>query len=310
MATQSDKRILVVEDDLAVREVIVEGLREAGYILEVAGDAQEAQRKISAFAPHLVLTDHDMPGLTGLQLLKELRSQQNYVTVIFVSGRSDTEVVVQALKAGADDYIRKPFRFNELLARIEVSLRNNDIHRELLEANEKLKDLVDRDYLTGLYNMRSMYERIDFELKRARRFKRPIAAVMMDMDHFKTVNDNHDHLFGSFVLKEVGRLTQECMREIDFAARYGGDEFLMILTEVKSGGSEIFCERIRNRVSQHLFKDGKDEIRLTVSLGFAITTGVNNVDARRLVREADHNLYKAKDNGRNCFYGVNLDSLA
>src|SRR5690606_6990560 len=111
------------------------------------------------------------------------------------------------------------------------ALRTNEVYRELLEANSKLQEMVDHDHLTGLFNMRSMYDKIEIEIKRATRHQRQIACVMMDMDHFKSVNDNHDHLFGSFVLKTVGQLIKNSMREVDFAARYGGDEFLIVLTE-------------------------------------------------------------------------------
>src|SRR5690606_9490426 len=192
--------------------------------------------------PHLVITDHDMPELNGLEMLKQLRLEQNYVTVIFMSGRTDSQLVAHAIRTGADDFIRKPFRFDEFIARVESALRNNDIHKELREANIKLQEMVERDYLTGLFNMRSMYERIEFELKRAKRFKRNVSAVMLDMDHFKTVNDTNDHLFGSFVLKEVGEIIRSTIREVDFAARYGGDEFLIVLTETNENGTRIFCE--------------------------------------------------------------------
>ena len=301
------KRILVVEDDDNIREVVTTALTDAGFEAEAAQDADSALRKVVKFNPNLIITDHDMPGMTGLDFLKELRQKKNYVAVIFMSGRGDNDLIVNALRSGADDYVRKPFRINELIARVDASLRTHELHRELMDANSKLQQLVDRDYLTGLFNMRSIYEKIDLELARARRYDRRISAIMLDMDHFKSVNDDHDHLFGSFVLKEVGRLITSTMREIDFAARYGGDEFLIVLTEVKNKeGTEIFCDRLRTKIEGHLFKDGKDEIKLTVSIGYAVTSG-NSLDARKLVREADHNLYKAKEAGRNRFHGVEID---
>ncbi|MGE0762150.1 MAG: diguanylate cyclase [Bdellovibrionales bacterium] len=303
MTTQSgsatQRRILVVEDDPTIMNLIKQALDEAGYQTATASSAAEAIHLMRSYKPNLVLTDQDMPGLTGLEMLRELRHQLNYVALIFVSGRSDAPLVAQALRAGADDYIRKPFRFEELLARVEACLRTHDLHHELLDANQKLQEMVERDHLTGLFNMRSMYDRIDGELKRAQRFGRQLACVMIDMDHFKKVNDGHDHLFGSFVLKEAGHLIQKTMRDSDFAARYGGDEFLVVLTDTDGKGAKVFCERMREKVQQHTFDDGKSQMKLTMSLGCAVSKLNQAVDARQLVRAADHALYRAKEAGRN-----------
>ncbi|MCC7404079.1 MAG: diguanylate cyclase [Bdellovibrionales bacterium] len=295
----SKKKILVVEDDQPVLEVVNEALIQAGFETAVATSAHEAFAKIGEFQPDLVLSDHDMPHMTGLDMLSQLRKNENYVSVIFISGRSDLRTVCEALEIGADDYIRKPFRFEELIARIRNCLRTKEVHVQLRRANEKLQEMVDRDYLTGLYNMRTMYERIDFELARARRYSRQVAAVMIDMDHFKTVNDQNDHLFGSFVLGEMGKILAQNVRGTDLAARYGGDEFLVILTEVDRDGAKVFCERLRARIESHVFASERSQIRLTISLGYALTGGENSIDARTLVRSADHALYQAKEQGRN-----------
>ncbi len=297
------KKILIVEDDPQSLRILSSALLQAGYEIQSAISAQEALFEVNRFKPHLVLTDQDMPGITGIEMLRELRLQKNYVTVIFISGQTDPELIAQALRAGADDYIRKPFNVEELLARIETTLRTNELHKELFEANERLQEMVEADYLTGLFNMRSMYEKIDYELKRAKRFKRSISCVMLDMDHFKRVNDTNDHLFGSFVLKEVGKVIQATMREIDFAARYGGDEFLVVLTEADGKGAEAFCERLRKNIENEVFTDGENSIKLTVSLGYSVYKGGDEIDARALVRKADHALYEAKARGRNQFYG-------
>jgi two-component system cell cycle response regulator len=299
LVENSVKRILIVEDDTSIIDILSESLNLEGYEIQKVLSASEALEAAKAFQPHLVLTDNDMPEMSGLDMLRELRRQKNYVTVIFVSGRTDTNFVVEALRAGADDYIRKPFRINELLARVEAALRTNEVHRELLEANLKLQDLVDHDHLTGLLNMRSMYEKIEVEIKRAKRFKRQMACVMMDMDHFKSVNDNHDHLFGSFVLKSVGHIIKNTMREVDFAARYGGDEFLIVLTETSKEGAGVFCERLRKTIAERMITDGKDSIQLTASMGYAVGGDGYDFDARTLVRFADQGLYKSKESGRN-----------
>ena len=293
------KRILIVEDNVATITVLREALLTESYIVETAVSASQALGLISNFQPHLVITDNDMDEMSGLEMLKLLRAQQNYVTVIFVSGRTDSPFVSEALRAGADDYIRKPFRIDEFLARVAVALRVNDVHKDLLAANQRLKEMVEHDELTGLFNMRSMYDRIDIEIKRAQRFGRKVACVMLDMDRFKAVNDQHDHLFGSFVLREVGQLIKKNMREVDFAARYGGDEFLIVLTETSLDGAKNFSERMRRAVESHEFVLNADCIRLTCSLGYALGGAGDGRDARNMVREADHALYKAKNTGRN-----------
>ncbi len=293
------KRILLVEDDGAILAILEEALRQEKYEVRTSTSAVEAMELVKSFHPHIVLTDNDMPEKTGIEMLRELRQLQNYVTVIFISGRTDSQFVVEALKTGADDYIRKPFRMNELLARIEAALRANDVHRELLEANSRLQDMIDHDDLTGLLNMRSIYDKIDVEIKRALRFGRYVSCVMLDMDKFKSVNDEHDHLFGSFVLKEIGAIVRHCLREVDFAARYGGDEFLIVLTETSREGAKVFTERLRKAVAERDFVLNRDSIRLTCSMGFSISGTDDPRDARALVRAADHALYKAKQDGRN-----------
>jgi two-component system cell cycle response regulator len=297
--TDKSTKILVVDDEDDILTILHDALTQQGYQVAKAINANEAFSLVGKFEPDLVLTDHDMPGFSGLEMLKELREQHNYTAVMFVSARGEPNLVAQALREGADDYVRKPFRLEELFARVEATLRVHALHKELKEANRKLQGEVDRDYLTELYNMRTMYDRIEFELKRAKRFGRPVACVMMDMDHFKSVNDFNDHLFGSFVLKEVGVLIKSNMREIDFAARYGGDEFLLVLTETHTIGVKIFCDRLCEAIAGHEFDNGVNKMNLTASMGFAMTDGQEGLSAKELVRRADHALYEAKDKGRN-----------
>lgn len=294
-----DKKILIVEDDPSTQEVISESLKMAGAIVETASNAKDALEKVRFWKPQLVISDHDMPGMNGRDMLHELRDNKNYVTVIIVSGRTDTDTVVDCLMTGADDYIKKPFRTEEFLARVDVSLRHNEAHRELFQSNQKLNEMVDLDYLTGLYNMRSIYDKIDYEIKRTKRYSRSMACIMIDMDHFKNVNDDNDHLFGSFVLQEMGKIIQENIREVDFAARYGGDEFLIVLCEITPEDAHNFCERLRDKISKYKFSNGESTASLTVSIGYSTLTHNEDVDSKGLVKQADHALYRAKKQGRN-----------
>lgn len=170
---------------------------------------------------------------------------------------------------------------------------------------EKAEKLIDIDDLTGLYNMRSMYGKLEGELARGRRFGHSTAVVMMDMDHFKNVNDSNDHLFGSFVLAEVGRLMKRQVREVDFAARYGGDEFIVILPQTGQQGVEAFCERVRTKIEGYLFKNEHYQIKLTASFGYALCDpGAKELSSKILMRVADFALYGAKNGGRNRVCGI------
>lgn len=298
MSPLVSKRILVVEDDDSIAELIVNSLRKEGYHVERASSSEQALSILATFKPDLILTDNEMSGMTGIEMLHDLRRREDYVSVIFVSGNSDSQLIVDSIKSGADDYIRKPFRVAELLARVEASLRTHELHRDLLEANRKLQSLVEHDDLTGLFNMRRMFEKIDVELKRARRFSRTTSCVMLDIDNFKKVNDSADHLFGSFVIRELGRIISRSIREVDMAARYGGDEFLVVLPETDFAGTQTFCDRLLETVRKFEFNDSRNATFLSISVGFVSHTGRSKLDPKELVRMADHCLYKAKEQGR------------
>jgi two-component system cell cycle response regulator len=293
------RKILVVDDDVDNRILVSKALTWEGYTVDSACSGEEALEKLADQIPHLVLLDVNMPGISGLETLRRLRGNPDYVSVMLVTAQSGTEDVIRGLDAGADDYIRKPFHPTELLARVRAQLRIKDLNDQLKLANRRLQDLVDHDDLTGLFNMRHLYEKLEMELARGRRFSRPVGVVMMDMDHFKQVNDHHDHLFGSHVLAEVGKLIRENIRQVDFAARYGGDEFLIVLCETSLEGAQRFAERLRSVIANYEFTSDGHSMKLTASLGLAVTHGDSQVDARTLVRAADHALYEAKTAGKN-----------
>lgn len=296
-----DRLILVVDDDVDNLKLVSVALQHEGYRTEEAESGEEALAKLKSIRPDLILLDINMPGISGLETLRHLRMREDYVSVIFVTARSDADDIILGLDSGANDYICKPYDPYVLLARVRAQLRIKDLNDQLAVANRKLQELVDIDDLTGLFNMRSMYDRLDKEIYRARRYGRGVCAIMMDMDEFKTVNDNNDHLFGSFVLTEVGRLIADTIRQVDFAARYGGDEFLMVLTETNEDGARAFSERIRAKIESRLFSKDGAKMHLTASIGISCTFGSEEaIDGRTLVRQADNALYEAKRAGKNC----------
>ena len=297
----ADRLVLTVDDDQDNLTLVARTLEHEGYKVRTASSGEQALGILQTTQPDLILLDINMSGISGLETLARLRAKDLYTSVIFVSARSETEDIVKGLDSGADDYVCKPFDPHELLARVRSQLRTKDLNDRLRAANKRLEELVDIDDLTGLYNMRSIYQKLENELRRAKRNERACAVVMMDMDHFKQVNDLHDHLFGSYVLAEVGKIIHQSIRAIDFAARYGGDEFLIALSETTLEGASQFCERLRSTIAATTFAKDGNSMKLTASLGVAaVEPAAMEIDARGLVRCADRSLYEAKRGGKNC----------
>ncbi len=297
------RKILVIDDDPNGIDVILEPLKWEGYNAVGVHTLEEGLRVIDSWMPLIIVVDFKDKDMR-IRAIAKVREIRPFASLLLLSDESTTESIILGLDSGADDYIVKPFVPLELLARIRTHLRIRDLQEQLMYANEKLKELADTDDLTGLLNMRSLYQKLEFELQRARRFGRQVCVIMFDMDHFKSVNDGHDHLFGSYVISEMGKIVRANTRNIDIPARYGGDEFLIVLTEVNFEGALFYCERLRKSVEGTTFRSGDDVIQLTISVGFAVTDPYENISPKELVRRADHSLYEAKENGRNkvCFY--------
>ncbi len=303
-------KILIVDDDKSSLTIVREALSREGYTIQTCDDGQEALKALETFAPHLVLLDVNMPKINGLEALKTIRKMPEHISCMFVSGQSDINDIIKGLDAGADDYICKPYNVLELMARVRAQLRIKSLQDQLADANARLNELVVIDDLTGLHNMRNLYDRLEREISRSRRNLKSVAVIMMDMDYFKNVNDTNDHLFGSFVLTEVGKIIKRTVRKIDHAARYGGDEFIVILSEVPLHGAISFSERLRKGIEESLFKNGSSQMKLTCSVGFAITSVGKEVNAIDLVKTADKALYEAKRSGRNCvcYYDLSIEN--
>jgi len=303
----SEYRILIADDDPEVTKLMWMILDMEGYSIDSAYSGAEALKKLDEWEPHLVLLDVNMPELSGLDTIIEVRKRADYVPVIFVSGNSETEDVIKGLSAGGDDYICKPFNPHELIARVKTQLRIKDLTDQLGEANKKLQALIEIDDLTGLYNMRNAYQKIDLEISRCKRFKKGIGAIMLDMDKFKRVNDDHDHLFGSFVLKEVGGIIRDSIRDVDMGTRYGGDEFMIILSATTYEGAQAFCERLRKKIESYKFDNGDHQMDLTTSIGLAVGyPDQYDLSSKSLLQWADKALYESKETGRNKVGSVEL----
>lgn len=298
----------MIDEDPETLELLLEPLRWEGYDVRGLNDPSQAADFMNSWKPQLIIVDPDFSGGNGLEYLNSLQGNLGSTGLIVVSSNKATDRITECLDLGASDYIISPFVPLEFLARVRTQLRFLDAKEELLEANLKLQELVEIDDLTGLFNMRSIFQKLEFEMERGKRFKRPVTVVMVDMDKFKMVNDGHDHLFGSYVLSEVGKIIRSATRSVDIPARYGGDEFLIVLSETPLAGIETFCERLRKRIEQMTFTQGQDSINLTLSIGYASTTDEEDLAPKELVRRADMALYEAKRRGRNQVVSYNSDT--
>jgi two-component system, cell cycle response regulator len=300
-------RILVVDDVPDNVDILEARLTSRGYRVESATNGEEALDKVRESPPHLMLLDVMMPLLDGFEVSRRIKSDDTlpFIPIILVTARGTSDDVVEGLEAGADDYIAKPYNFQELEARVRAMLRIKRLQDELDEkarelelANQRLRKLSITDGLTELFNHRHVHELLQEEFDRSRRTHEPVAVVMMDLDHFKNVNDTHGHPTGDLILYETAQILRETAREIDMPGRYGGEEFIVILPNTQEPAAARFAERVRGGIKEHVFRDGSKEVRMTVSCGAASfpAPGIDSPEA--LLKAADQALYEAKRTGR------------
>lgn len=292
-------KILVVDDNPDNVDLLTQYLSGLDYEVIPAYDGQEALLSADREDIDLILLDVMLPGMSGFDVCRRLKAQEgtNFIPIVLVTVRDDTRSKLEGFAAGADDYITKPFDIEELSARVKSLLRIKTLQDQLRDANANLAEMSVTDGLTGIYNHRHFIERLESETARAMRYQRPLAVIMLDVDHFKQVNDRHGHLFGDFVLVKLGKLMGTIARAGDLVARYGGEEFVVLVTE--TDGAAMLAERIRRGVEQADFThDGHQaDIRLSAGVCQALPGSVENGNG--LLRIADEALYEAKQLGRN-----------
>ncbi|MFY2561422.1 diguanylate cyclase [Corallococcus terminator] len=318
----SGRTVLIVDDDPAHVAHVREGLAPRGYVFKEAHDGTQALSAIREARPDLILMDVEMPGLGGVEVCRIIKANSGeegfgFIPVILMTARQAAGKV-EGLELGADDYLVKPFDMLELSARVKSMLRLKALQDALVEKNRELdkanKELARRreellalsrtDALTGLFNRRCFEERLTDEFARSRRYQSPLSLVMLDIDHFKRINDTFGHPFGDQVLKAVAQTTRSRLREVDVLARYGGEEFIALLPETGTADALKVCERVREAIAglrvEHVSVDGKrQEVRLTASLGVATVPSADLESSEALLRAADAGLYAAKGAGRN-----------
>jgi two-component system, cell cycle response regulator len=296
------KRVLIAEDDPVSCHLLKSFLHKWNYDVSVATDGTAALRILDGEdTPRLAVLDWMMPGIEGPQICQRIRERKNrpYVYVLLLTARSEKQDLLRGLEMGADDYLTKPFDSEELRARLLVGERILNLQDDLIAAREQLLFRATHDLLTGVFNRGSVMDALRNELSRHGREGRSFGVILVDIDHFKNVNDTYGHLCGDEVLQTVARRMKECVRPYDTVGRYGGEEFLIIAAAADATGTMALAERIRAVVESKPIVTQAGEVRVTASLGAAVSSDARGADPQALLRVADEALYRAKDKGRN-----------
>ncbi|MBN1595907.1 diguanylate cyclase [candidate division FCPU426 bacterium] len=295
------ENILIAEDDTNIAELVKIILEAKGYTTTWAKDGQEALDIAEEMIPDLILLDVMMPRLNGYEVLKLLKENDDlqHIPVIFLTVKGETDSKVVGLRMGGHDYITKPFDLDELIARVEAALRIKSEHDHLREVNQRLSELSMTDPLTSLYNRRYLMERFHEEIERAKRYKYPMACIMVDIDNFKSINDTYGHLQGDQILQQIAVIMKNSNRVVDIIARYGGEEFLLILPQTDLGGAVVVGERLCKLIAQTRFIRNDPEQVVTISLGASAYPSGNTGSKEELLKMADDALLEAKRQGKN-----------
>ena len=317
MTDNAPHPVVLAEDDAPTRALLTHQLERAGYKVIGCANGKEALNAIRRVGSGILIADWSIPQMDGLELCRAIRQMQQMevlgiVYFILLTARSDKSDVVRGLEAGADDYLTKPYHWEELLARLRVGgrilgLQDELIHRQIevhkvnaqmAVLNAKLEKAANTDTLTEMANRRHVFERLSELWSLAERHDHPIACVMLDVDHFKRVNDTHGHAAGDEVLKIVARIIAERVRRYDVCGRFGGEEFIIICPETTVEEAGKLAERVRAAIEARPVPVDDAFIAVRLSAGVAARRPEGTTpDA--MIAEADAMLYHAKQNGRN-----------
>jgi len=296
---QLRQKILVVDDAETNLLILSNLLAEEGDVFS-ATDGTQAIALAGSMLPDLILLDVSMPGMDGYEVCRHLKSdiRTRDIPIVFVTGRTEDNDQEKGLSLGAIDYILKPYSPLIVLARIRNHLALQKAHRDLKAANEELTRLATTDFLTGVWNRRRFMELGEAEVARVRRSGRSFGMAMMDVDHFKSVNDTHGHDAGDNVLRTLAEACVDRLRNVDIVGRMGGEEFALILPETDPQGAMLTVERLREYLGELAIPIDSGALTVTVSIG--VTTVKDPSDTiEAALKRADEALYQAKGSGRN-----------
>ncbi|MEF3273349.1 MAG: response regulator [Chloroflexus sp.] len=281
--------VLIVDDSPLMAEVYALALRAAGMRVVSTTDPLEAPLLLAEQQPDLILLDVYMPVCSGQELAAVIRQQQEYhsIPIVFLSGETDRSAQLAALARGGDDFLTKPINLEHLVAAV----------RSRIQRARSMRSLMVRDGLTGLFNHSVTQDLLMREVARARRTGQSLSVALLDIDHFKQVNDRYGHRVGDRVLKSLGRLLRQRLRATDVIGRYGGEEFLIVMPETRAASAAMVIDSLRERFAQIEHQREGESLRVTFSAGIAEWS--SGLDASTLIEKADAALYQAKRGGRN-----------
>jgi two-component system, cell cycle response regulator len=303
---QQSYSVLIVEDNLLMRKILEGHLCDLGHTVVAVENGCQALELLERSHFPIVITDVVMPEMGGLELCRTIRERgfDGYTYVVMLTAQDSKDEMVRGLEAGADEYLIKPVNRAELTMRLKTADRILSLESSLKKSCEEIKALSVKDPLTKVYNRGFLDEKLVHEVKRTFRFERPLSLIMLDIDHFKIINDTFGHVTGDQVLIECARLMHTSVRkEIDWVARYGGEEFVIVLPETPLAGALIAAERFRSNLASYVVDAGGAELRVTASFGVASFSPSSQKEdlsmAASLLEQADLCLYQAKKEGRN-----------
>lgn len=289
--------ILIVDDDLAIRDAMYEFIEMSGYKASVASSSEDALDVLSTNVVEVVIADIMLPGMDGLELTDRIKRTWD-IDVIVMTGYSSDYSYEEAISKGASDFVFKPVRFEELLLRLKRVLKERRLNQERLQMLEELKKLSITDGLTQLYNSRYFYAQIKGEIERFKRYGYKLSLLLLDIDNFKEYNDTYGHLEGDKILVRIGRIIGSCLRKMDTAYRYGGEEFTIILPGTPGEEARTVAERLRAAVAAEEFTENTNSgTKITISVG--VTQYRRGEAIANFVQRADQAMYQSKQAGRN-----------
>jgi len=295
------RRLVIVDDNPHTTLLIKTILERIGNIeIETFTDPCAAVQECLSGDQDLILVDYHMPGMNGIEFLQEFRNDESRrdIPVVMITGQDDKDLLYKALEAGATDFLRKPVEPVELIARVRNMLRLRTRQLELTRANQQLAVMATTDELTKLANRRYILQTLTNECERSQRYSRPFSVAMIDVDHFKQVNDTHGHDVGDEVLRTLAGVLVQVFRNVDCVGRLGGEEFAVCLPETDLDGARRACERLQDEITAAPARAGGETVSITVSVGLAGFDGKTQ-SPESLLKRADELLYEAKRNGRN-----------
>lgn len=293
-------KVFVADDDPVSRRLLQVTLTNFGYDTVMAADGAEALRILEQKdSPRLAILDWIMPPMDGVEVCRAIRkrSAEAYLYVILLTVKGEQKEIVEGLDAGADDYVTKPFDLMELKARLRAGRRILELQEQLIASRDRLRFEATHDAQTGLLNHATILETIRVEVLRAQRERTPLGVIMVDLDHFKEVNDRHGHMAGDTVLQEVAKRMQSSMRPYDSVGRFGGEEFVIVAPGCNLERAAALAERLRQSIAGDPVQDAGGPIAITASLGVSSVLEASGAD--QILRATDEALYRAKVQGRN-----------